>query len=158
MWPETLAKMVSVQLAELEEEILVARPLADELSRREPNQIEIRAIAATMHTFYNGIERVLELIARTVDESVPEGPSWHRDLLMQMAESNPKRPPLLSAGLRESLQDFLGFRHYFRHSYSIHLEWNQMKHLVSDLMDVYYAFRQTIDRFLDRSDSKKDDC
>ena len=150
--------MVSVQLAELDEEIIVARPLIDELADREPNQIEIRAIAATLHTFYNGIERVLELIARTVDESVPEGPSWHRDLLQQMAESNQKRPALLSADLKESLQEYLGFRHYFRHAYAIHLEWNQMNHLVRDLMNVYGAFRQSTDGFLDRPDLRRDGC
>ena len=86
----------------------------------------------------------------SLDGSPPEGASWHRDLLLQMAESTSKRPALLSSGLRESLQQYLGFRHYFRHAYAVHFEWDQMRTLVDDLADVYLAFRGAVDAFLDR--------
>jgi hypothetical protein len=41
-------------------------------------------VALNLHGFCVGIERILEDIARSLDESVPEGADWHRALLIQM--------------------------------------------------------------------------
>lgn len=43
------------------------------------------SVALNLHSFYSGIERLFELIARHVDRTVPSGGTWHRDLLQQMA-------------------------------------------------------------------------
>ncbi len=53
-------------------------------------------VALNLHGFYGGVERLLEDIARTVEESVPAGPGWHQDLLMQMSAEVPgMRPPVI---------------------------------------------------------------
>ena len=41
--------------------------------------------ALNLHGFYSGIERLFELIARHIDQSLPQGEVWHRDLLHQMS-------------------------------------------------------------------------
>jgi hypothetical protein len=64
-------------------------------------------VALNLHGFYVGIERILEDIARSLDESVPEGADWHRALLIQMtAEIGDRRPAVLSYSTRKCLDDY----------------------------------------------------
>jgi len=44
------------------------------------------SVALNLHSFYSGLERIFELIARHIDGSFPKGNTWHHDLLIQMAE------------------------------------------------------------------------
>jgi hypothetical protein len=54
-------------------------------------------VALNLHSFYTGVERILEDIARTMEKSIPSGPTWHRDLLLQMsANMNSVRPAVIS--------------------------------------------------------------
>jgi hypothetical protein len=41
----------------------------------------VDSVALNLHGFYSGLERPFELIARHVDRKLPEGETWHRDLL-----------------------------------------------------------------------------
>ena len=42
------------------------------------------SVALNLHGFYSGLERIFELIAKHVDEDIPSGDLWHRDLLRQL--------------------------------------------------------------------------
>ena len=44
------------------------------------------AVALNLHGFYSGVERLFELTARHIDQAVPNGESWHQDLINQMAK------------------------------------------------------------------------
>ena len=72
------------ELEDLQTELQTVSPLFDKVQTVETDPIEIRAIAATLHAFYNGAERVFLLIAKAVDQKLPETPHWHRELLEQM--------------------------------------------------------------------------
>lgn len=37
-------------------------------------------VALNLHGFYSGVERIFEDIARSMDETTPEGLDWHRAL------------------------------------------------------------------------------
>lgn len=41
----------------------------------------LNSLALHLHSFYNGVERVFESIARQIDPTFPSGTHWHRDLL-----------------------------------------------------------------------------
>jgi hypothetical protein len=43
----------------------------------------IKAVAYDLHGFYTGIERVFESIADTIDDHMPTGQTWHKDLLVE---------------------------------------------------------------------------
>lgn len=43
--------------------------------------VYLDSVALNLHGFYSGLERLFELSARHVDRSLPEGGTWHRDLL-----------------------------------------------------------------------------
>ncbi|MFQ6033110.1 MAG: hypothetical protein ACE5K2_09345, partial [Candidatus Zixiibacteriota bacterium] len=95
-----------------------------------PNLVEITAIASVLHSFYNGIENIFLSIAKRLDEYVPNGFQWHRDLLIQMTQKTPKRNQVISEEMAQELADYLGFRHFYRHSYSFFLEWGEVEKLV----------------------------
>ena len=60
---------------------------------------------------YSGIERIFERIANEIDKHLPKGERWYTDLLTQMAERRPERPPVISEGTRQRLRQLLRFRY-----------------------------------------------
>jgi len=96
------------------------------------------AVALNLHSFYTGIERILEGIAETSDEYQPTGKSWHRELLLQLASEIPGiRPPVLSDSLLEALDQYRGFRHVVRNIYTFRLEARQILPLIEQLSTTY---------------------
>jgi hypothetical protein len=94
----------------------------------------VDSVALSLHGYYAGLERVLEEVAQRVDETVPSGADWHRQLLDQMADPIPGiRPPVLSEGLAARLQAYRGFRHVVRNVYTYNLDPKQVERLVAEL-------------------------
>lgn len=80
------------------------------------------------------MERLFELIARQVDSSLPEGATWHRDLLQQMAQDLPEsRPAVISQESAAILDEFRRFRHLVRNVYTINLTPAKMEGLLQIL-------------------------
>jgi hypothetical protein len=90
----------------------------------DPGVIETSAACAMLHSFYTEIEKILKIIAREWDGSLPASESWHRDLLVQMSEATAKRPAVLSADLLPDLKEFLAFRHLFRGASIALMRWD----------------------------------
>ena len=125
------------------------RTLLDKCAIKAPSDVELSALAGVLQSFYNGIENVFKRIALEVDRSLPKGESWHKDLLLQMARTSPSRGPVISAELMGRLSTFMGFRHFYRHSYVFHLEWSQMQDVVTTCEETLEQFFEQIDRFMD---------
>jgi len=65
---------------------------------------------------------------------VPFGANWHRELLNQMSIEIPGvRPAVISEGLRENLEGYLGFRHVVRNVYTYHLNPEKLEALVTQV-------------------------
>lgn len=99
--------------------------------------IETSAASAMLHSFYTEIEKILRLIAREWDDQLPSSDSWHRDLLIQMAQATDRRPAVLSSGLMEVLKEFLAFRHLFRGASIALMRWNKLHPLVMKVPDAH---------------------
>ena len=108
------------------------QPLLAITRTKEPDLVELSALATVLHSFYNGIENIFSIIAKQVDRSFPDGTKWHRDLLIQMSKNADTRKAVINADQYQTLLEYLSFRHFFRHSYSYHLDWPQMKSLVNE--------------------------
>jgi hypothetical protein len=105
-----------------------------------PRTWDMRAAATVLHECHNGVENVLKRCAKHIDRSLPDGQSWHKDLLDQMAQPTERRPAFVSAALRGALEDTLGFRHVARTKYGFDLEWPQLRKLLVTLPNVIAQF------------------
>lgn len=123
--------------------------LLERVRRETPGMIEITAIASVMHSFYNGLENIFRSIAREIDADIPTGDRWHRDILTKMTESTDFRPPVLSHETFLRLTEYLAFRHFYRHSYSFILEWDELEKLVIPLPKIWEQVKHELNTFLD---------
>lgn len=100
----------------------------------EEGDYHIDAVALNLHGFYAGLERILEIIATRVDQTVPAGGNWHQELLDQMSTDVPRvRPAVLSEATRKKLDAFRGFRHVVRNVYTHDFDPQQIGLLVERL-------------------------
>ncbi|WP_071516617.1 hypothetical protein [Geitlerinema sp. PCC 9228] len=95
-------------------------------------------VALNLHSFYTGIERILETIVEVIDEYKPSGVRWHRELLWQVAAEVPGvRPAVIGDSLLKALDNYRGFRHVVRNIYTFRLEAKQISPLVDGLSQTY---------------------
>jgi hypothetical protein len=113
----------------------------------DPGVIETSAACAMLHSFYTEIEKILKIIAREWDGSLPASESWHRDLLVQMSEVTAKRPAVLSADLLATLKEFLAFRHLFRGASIALMRWDRLYPLVIKVDQTYRQVNDEIKSF-----------
>jgi hypothetical protein len=61
------------------ERVLAELPSSDSLERL--SSLELAGVAALIHNFYNGVENVFKQLIISKGLSIPQGPSWHIDLI-----------------------------------------------------------------------------
>jgi len=106
------------------------------------------SVALNLHGFYTGIERLFELIARHIDESIPSDKNWHRNLLKQMSESNKNyRPAVISKSIFCELDEFRRFRHVVRNVYSTSLAPDRMKTIMNNLPTTWKQLNDELQAF-----------
>ena len=115
---------------------LRAWPKAQKAS--EEQDVYLDSVALNIHSFYSGVERLFELIARHVDGTTLAGETWHRDLLQQMARDLINvRPAVIDRDSTLTLDDFRRFRHLVRNVYTINLVPDKMTKLILDLPNLW---------------------
>jgi hypothetical protein len=144
---DRLRRQVAAELAQLNRLIEVHQSLADRCAESAPGPIEISALAAMLHSFYNGIENIFKRIALEFEGGLPDSPTWHRDLLDAMAVPVAMRPAVISGPLRDRLKEYLQFRHVFRSAYSFLLEWERMAPLVHDCHQTFEILKLDLQVF-----------
>lgn len=103
------------------------------------SSLELAGAAALIHNFYNGIENVLKQMIIAKGLHVPDGPSWHIELI-EMAVTN----QIISRDTSDMLKKYLGFRHFFSHAYSFDIDGDRIEPLMESIRDVYRSFRKDI--------------
>jgi hypothetical protein len=148
-----LAARIRQALADLEKVTARAEMLYAQ-AQRSGDDGYLDGVALNLHGFYGGVERIFEDVARTVEHSVPSGPEWHRDLLMQMAdEVTALRPAVITAEARLCLDEYRGFRHVVRNVYTFSLRPTRVRDLVEMLRACFESVRHSLlefTRFLDQ--------
>lgn len=104
------------------------------------SRLELAGVAALFHNFYNGIENVLKQVFQAKALPIPQGESWHRDLLIAAIEKG-----ILSNRLLDDLKRYLAFRHFFGHGYALDLSPERMESLVRDAVSVFTRFKSEIE-------------
>ena len=104
-----------------------------------------------LHSYYNGIENILLLIAKGIDSNVPNSGKWHSELLNSMFNKTEKRNALFTDELQEALTDYMNFRHFFRHSYGYSLKWEKAAPLFLGMVDNWKAVKCAVENFLNNN-------
>ena len=103
------------------------------------------SVALNLHGFYAGVERLFELIARRMDQNLPSGEAWHRDLLRQMAQDLPDiRPAAISQESALVLDKFRRFRHLVQNIYVMNLQADKMAELTAALPALWPKLRDEL--------------
>jgi hypothetical protein len=141
---EELSKMCKVL-----EEFQPFIPKLD-MSGEQVSNYDTMIVGYLLHSFYNGCENIFLSIARFFENEVEPG-AWHRDLLRRMKLEVPEyRPQVISHELYLLLDDFRGFRHRFRHSYSFELDWEREKVVARKLHPAFQLLQSEVSCFLEK--------
>ena len=147
MW-RRLAKQVGIERQQLNRLIDTHRPLLEKCATTAPDNIELSALAAMLHSFYTGIENIFKRVALEIDGTLPTGPFWHRDLLEAMTHPTPLRQIVIPETVQNRLREYLEFRHVFRQAYSFQLQWEKMENLILRCEEMLRQLEKELDAFL----------
>jgi len=114
--------------------VFAAMPNHEILSRL--STLELAGVATLLHNFYNGTENIIKRILIEKGITIPQGSSWHKELLNLAVKEN-----IISNPVKEQLGEFPAFRHFFSHAYAIDLYAERMEPLVKSASGLYEAFK-----------------
>jgi hypothetical protein len=120
------------------ESLLAALPA---LPLSAASALELAGIGALLYNFYNGIENVLKQLFQARTIPIPQGESWHKDLLLSAGDRQ-----MLSAALVKDLRRYLAFRHFFGHGYALNLLPERIEPLAKDAASVFSRFKEEIEK------------
>ncbi len=108
----------------------------------------LKAVAYDLHGLYSGIERIFLSVANTIDNNIPKGDNWHKELLIQMGkEVKGIRPALIDEDTITLLDEFLRFRHRVRNIYSFNLIPDRIQRLVEKLPEINEKVMTSLENF-----------
>jgi hypothetical protein len=70
-----------------------------------------------------------------------------------MARPNEFRSIVISEKTKDELSEYLAFRHFYRHSYSTRLKWEELKKLVLPIQENWEKIRSEIFSFIRKLES-----
>jgi hypothetical protein len=144
-----LIERIHGEIEELENVVhKIQKSWAQVLKSDEHQSAYIDSVAFNLHSFYSGLEKVFELIARHVDDQISESETWHKDLLNQMSEESEElRPAVIGHDTASSLDKFLRFRHLVRNIYTFNLNPDKLSELIAELPDLWKKIRKELTAF-----------
>ena len=107
-----------------------------------------RALAADLAEVYTGFEKIFERIANEIDKQLPKGERWHTDLLTQMAERHPERPPVITKDTQRKLGQLLRFRHKVNNIYGDELIYEKAEEHAKPIGDLFATVSKELDTLI----------
>ena len=139
---------IEFEISRIDKLLIDAKPLLDLCKLKEPDFVEIAASAQILHSFYNGIENVVILILKGINEKIPNDNKWHKTLFEIIFGLNSKNAIILRNDIKEPLEKYMYFRHFIRHSYSSELKWNEMEILVKNIEGMWSSIKTDFELFI----------
>ena len=114
-------------------------------------------IATDLADVYRGIENIFLRIAREVDMHVPTGSRWHKNLLAQMVEQRPERPPVISENTSLQLEKLLEFRHKVTNIYGRQLIYEKTEEHAKSIGKLFADISEDLGIFSDALAKREED-
>jgi len=105
----------------------------------ELDDIQIRAAASSLHSIYNGIEKILLIKIKSINTNFRIDDKWHTRLLANAFNSG-----VITKELEEGLKELMGFRHFYRHTYGFMLDNELLKPLILNMEKLLKQFKEEI--------------
>jgi len=149
---EIVKLKIEHELSRIDKQLSDVSPLLDLCKIKEkPDIIEMTASAQVLHSFYNGVESIIILFFKYINEKLPNDIKWHKTLFEMAFGSNSKNINILQEVIKEKLEKYLYFRHFIRHSYSSELDWELMGPLVKDIENIWKDIRNDFEIYIKTS-------
>jgi len=101
--------------------------------------LELAGLGAVLHSIYNGMENILRQVLKEQNYELPTGTFWHRDLLDLAV-----RAEIISPSVFGRTKEYMAFRHFFTHAYTLTLKPERMRPLVEAAPQLILDFKSEI--------------
>jgi uncharacterized protein YutE (UPF0331/DUF86 family) len=105
------------------------------------SELELSGTAILLHNFYNGLENILKQTFKNQSIPLPDGPSWHQDLINKALTEN-----VISENLATEIKRYMGFRHFVSHGYAINLDPERLSKLTNNAIETFEKFKEEINK------------
>jgi hypothetical protein len=146
-----LKEKIKHEISRIEKLLYDAKPLFNLCKIQEPDFVEITATAQILHSFYNGVESVIILFLKSINEKAPNDIRWHKTLFEITFGENSRNIVILRPDIKEQMEKYMYFRHFIRHSYSSELKWNEMETLVKNLGEIWKKIKIDFELFIENN-------
>jgi len=118
---EIVKVKIEHEISRIEKLMSDLKPLLDLCKIKEPDIVEKTAVAQVLHSFYNGIESIVVLLFKYMNEKLPNDNKWYKTLFEMMFGSNSKNIIMIRKDIKIKFEEYLLFRFFIRYSYSLEL-------------------------------------
>lgn len=139
---ESTKAKIDFEISQIDELVSKSSVLISLVKVKEPDFIEISAIGSILHSFYNGIENIFQLYAKSQNYNFKQSNQSHRDLIDFVFNSNQD----FLSDKKSLLEEYMGFRHFFRHTYGYTIKWERCSHLFLGLADFWNTIKSEIEK------------
>ena len=139
-----IKEQIQFKINEIDKLFLEYDLIFKKIESTTPDLFDMTILGSVLHSFYNGLENIFDIIAKNIDGSVPAGNKSHQELLHQMASENSMRDEVIDEKLYLKLREYATFRHFYRHAYSFQLNWEKMKPLAQNIHIVWEESKQSL--------------
>jgi hypothetical protein len=141
---EIIKIKVIFEIQQIDKLIFQAGPLLAVCKLKDPDFIQMSAMSAVLHSFYNGIESIFLIIEKFEKHSVTKSAGWHKELLNNAVHVM----DIISSESRDILVEYMQFRHFFRHAYNFQMSWQKMEHLALGIEDVWKRVKSEVEAYM----------
>jgi hypothetical protein len=142
---------ITFEISQIDEALNDTKPLRDLCKVKAPDKIESSAVALLLHSFYNGIENILLVIGKNKEAKLPNSTKWHSELLDNAFIPKDSRTAIFRAEIKETVQDYLSFRHFVRHTYSFRIRWEKMEDKISNIEALWKIIKEDLNIFIENN-------
>jgi len=149
MQPDRWAEAIERELTRTRRTRGMLTDLLSEIGPARPSPHSVTATSTYLANLYGGLERVLTGLCKRHGTSVPEGSTWHSELLECFSEEGGTADMrLLPRDLVAELRQFLAFRHVATHGYAPELEWERLLPATARVEAVFGEFERLVRQHL----------